>query len=212
MSLPGPHEAYVQNTYIQKDLAIKPDAPLYSAPETTATRMTTTVENDPIEITGLRGRWTQLRLNRPITGFVRSTTPAPAPPVPVPAPTPAPTYSNSPSAVQNTPVNDGAYLAPRSATPTPAPGSPSAGSMGALPRLFEGKVVSTRSPFHPRRPYDYAIVNEGGTRMAYLDFSKLMQLSQIEGYIDRDVTAYGPVEAVPSSNDIVVRVESLRLR
>lgn len=205
VSLPPPHETYVQNTYIAKDLTVKPDAPLYAAPETTATLMTKAVTEDPIEITGLRGRWTQLRLNRPIVGYVQTGMVGTMATAPLGSPSSASNY-----AVTATPVSDGPGAAPVLGQPAPWVGQTA--NQSALPRLFEGKVVSTRSPFRPRRPYDYAIVDESGVRLAYLDFSKIMQLSQIEGYTDRQVTAYGPAEAVPDSTDIVLRVESLRLR
>lgn len=207
VTLAGPHEAYVQNNYIAKDLTIKPDSPLYAAPDTGATLMTKALKDDPIEITGLRGRWTQLRLNRPIVGYVRTSVAAtPTPSAPSPAAQPVENMRLTDSAQQG----NAAPIA--GATARPAPPRATGAAVETLPRLFEGTVVTTRAPFRPRRPYDYAIADESGNRLAYLDFSKLMQLSQIEAYIDRRVTAYGPVEAVPDSNDIVVRVESLRLR
>lgn len=196
VELPPPHEVYVANSDIAKNLTVKPGAAYRSAPDTKSPQLAAAVEDDTIEITGLRGRWTQLRLNRPVTGYVRAAA-APAPP-------PLPASDQSWSGIQATPVSD----APRPRATAPTGDT----SLSALPRFFSGKVVSTRAPLRPRRPFDFALVDATNERLAYLDFSKLLQTTQIENYLERAVEVYGPTEAVPDTNDIVVRVESLRLR
>lgn len=190
VELPPPHEVYVANSDIAKNLTVKPGAAYRSAPDTKSPQLAAAVEDDTIEITGLRGRWTQLRLNRPVTGYVRAAAPPP----------PTPALDQSWSGIQATPVSD-----------APRPGAADT-SLSTLPRFFSGKVVSTRAPFRPRRPFDFALVDATNERLAYLDFSKLLQTNQIENYLARAVDVYGPTEAVPDTNDIVVRVESLRLR
>lgn len=207
VSLPGPHEVFVNNHDIGKDLDVKPGASLRSEPKSDAPALTQFAEGDEVEITGLRGRWTQLRLKRDIVGFIQST------------PSTAETRPAPP--VKEAPVNDAfeqASTPPAGATPRPTIGRPvprtedERTSLAALPRLFEGKLVSTRVPLRPRRPYDFALEAEDGTRFAYLDLTKLLLTEQIERYLDRSVVAYGVARPVPDTKDIVVVVESLQLR
>ena len=97
--------------------------------------------------------------------------------------------------------------------PAPVRNYQSTGSDGViLPRLFQGKFVSTRRPFTPRRPYDWQINDAAGVRYAYLDISKLLLTEQIEKYTDREVVVYGVPTALPDGKNIVIKVESLRLK
>jgi len=86
------------------------------------------------------------------------------------------------------------------------------GGSSTLPRLFQGKFVSTRSAFKPRRPYDWALADDSGDRYAYVDISKLLLTEQIDKYIGHVVVVYGSAIAVPGTKDIVIEVESLQLR
>jgi hypothetical protein len=72
--------------------------------------------------------------------------------------------------------------------------------------------VSTRSPFRPRRPYDWALADESGSRFAYLDVSRLLQTEPIENYAGRTVAVLGAARALPGTKDFVIIVESLQLR
>jgi hypothetical protein len=89
--LPPPHEVFVENRAISKDLTVSRGASLKLQPEGNAITLATAEEDDAIEITGLRGRWTQLRLNRPVVGYVAA---APA--------TAAPRRPRSPAALPKT--------------------------------------------------------------------------------------------------------------
>ena len=51
-----------------------------------------------------------------------------------------------------------------------------------------------------------------GTRIAYLDVSKLMQTDPMIEYTGRPVQVYGIVQRIPDSKAIVVAVESLQLK
>lgn len=81
-----------------------------------------------------------------------------------------------------------------------------------MPRLLAGKFVSTRSPFKPRRPYDWALNDDAGKRYAYLDISKLLLTEQIESYIDHSVVVFGAAKPIAGTKDFVIEVESLQLR
>jgi hypothetical protein len=210
VEVPGPFEGYVQNKDIGKSLDVKPGAAIYLKPSTDSAIITTMDFGDPAAITGLRGKWTQIRLEKKVTGFIRVTggLSATAPvmtssprltdvPRPLPAPAPAPvspTAYGVGTAGQSAPVvnlNDGS---------------------GALPRLFQGKFVSSKRPFAPRRPYDWQLNDDAGVRYAYLDVTKLLLTDQIEKYVDHVVVVFGKPKAMPGARDIVIEVESLQLK
>ena len=109
------------------------------------------------------------------------------------------------------PVSATAYGAGTSGKPAPQV-SLGDSSGPSLPRLLAGKFVSTRSPFRPRRPYDWALNDDAGKRYAYLDVSKLLLTEQIESYVDHMVVVYGSAKPVPDSKDFVIEVESLQLK
>ena len=82
----------------------------------------------------------------------------------------------------------------------------------ALPRQLVGRFVSTRRPFTPRRPYDWALNDNANKRIAYVDISKLLQTDQIEKYTDHDVVVYGTVRSTVDGKDLVIQIESLQLK
>ena len=205
--LPGPHEAYVNNSNIDKSLDVKAGAPLHADPKSDAAVLTTFQAGDDVEITGLRGRWTQIRLKRDVIAYIEGSAHTPA----------APKASTVATAtISDVPArNSGPQAVP---SPAPTTGrqinrsDAERNSLAALPRLFEGKLASTRVPLRPRRPYDFALEAEDGTRFAYLDLTKLLLTEQIENYLERTVVVYGVARPVPDTKDIVISVESLQLR
>jgi len=70
IALDGPFTLYVRNGDIDKGLAIKPASPLYLEPDNAAAVVAYAEEGDAITITGLRGRWTQIELQKPLTAYV----------------------------------------------------------------------------------------------------------------------------------------------
>jgi hypothetical protein len=194
VELPGPHEAYVRNKDFLKSLDVRPGAPIYTAPKLDAPVLTTAEKGDAVEITGLLGKWTQIKLTRNIVGYIQATSAAPALP-PAPPPVESMAAAPAPVVVDNN-----------------APGHAVSTGVTTLPRLLEGKVVSTRRPFTPRRPYDYEIDDISGNRLAYLDVSHLLLTTQMENYVDHTVAVYGPVKSMDGGNDLVLNVESLQLK
>lgn len=216
VTLPGPFEGYVLNKDVMKSLDIRVGAPVFLTPKPDAGVITELEADDKAEITGLHGKWTQIRVEKTIVGFIHlgsaagATSPVTAAPVSSPAPAGVATPKSAP-APSPAPVTPTAYGSAQAGQPAPVvavnnPGAPS------LPRLFQGKFVSTRSPFRPRRPYDWAVNDDAGSRYAYLDISKLLLTDQIENYVNRVVVVYGAAKAVPDSKDIVIQVESLQLK
>lgn len=200
VELPGPFEAYVRNNDITKGLDVRVGASLYIEPAADAAVLTTMEKGDKVEVTGFRGNWNQLHLEKKIVGYIH----------PAPATTTAPVTAMS---------SGDALLPPAGATVAsggagkPAPSASSGnGGADALPRLFQGKLVSSRRPFAPRRPYDYQLNDDSGARFAYLDVSKLLQTEQISKYADRIVVIYGTARNDPDAKGIVIEVESLELK
>jgi len=214
VELPGPFECYVQNRDLTKSEDPRLGANLYLRPKADSGVLTTFEPGDKSRITGVPpGRWTQLSVDKKLVGYVRigaatsalpsiatapatNASPAPAQPAPMaPAPTSPTAYGSA---------------APGQAAPVVTLNDPVVGD--TLPRLLAGKFVSTRSAFHPRRPYDWALNDDAGSRVAYLDLSRLLLTEQIENYVDHAVVVFGAVHAVPGTKDIVIGVESLQLK
>ena len=195
VGLPGPFEGYVLNQDFTKGLDVKAGSPVYLAPKDGAGVLTVTAPGDKSEITGLFGKWTQIHLTKTLIGYVQ-TTPQAAP-APLPSAAPAPTPAPVPAA-----------------TPEPVAGTAAASSSEGAPlaRTFEGRFVSTHHALASRKPYDWQIVDESGTRLAYLDVSQLMFTDQVGTYTDREVTVYGAVRPAADGENIVVTVESLQLK
>jgi len=200
--LPGPFEGYVQGKDLTKSLDVKPGALIYQEPKITSGVVAVAEKGDKATLTGvLRGKWTQLRLEKKLTGYIRvsgvSTYVAPGAAAPAPF-APAP-------------VTPSAYGL---AAPGQAAASLNLGDSGAssLPRQFAGKFVSTRRPFAPRRPFDWALNDDAGVRYAYLDVTKLLLTDQLEKYIDHAVVVFGAAKATPDGKDIVIQIETLQLK
>jgi hypothetical protein len=196
VEISGPYEAYVQNRDFLKNLDVRPGAPIRTAPKHDAPVLTTAQRGDNIEITGLFGKWTQVRFSKKIAGYIPAASAAlPEPPPPPPAPAGQVAPPPAPAAVDSG-----------------APGHATGTNVTALPRLLEGKVVSTRRPFAPRRPYDYQLDDASGNRLAYVDTSHLLLTVPMENYIDHTVDVYGPVNLMAGGNDLVITAESLQLK
>ena len=204
VELPGPFEAYVENKDLSKGLDVKPGASMRVAPKADAGVLAVAEKDDKVTITGLRGKWTQISLEKKLLGYVNvGTASSPSTAAPAPSAPPAP--------MAPSPVAPGAYgvATPGQAAPMVNLGD---GGGSALPRQFAGRFVSTRRPLTPRRPYDYALNDEAGKRYAYLDVSKLLLTEQIEKYIDHNVVVFGAAKNVPDGKDIVIMIESLQLK
>jgi len=205
IDLAGPFEGYVEsNKDLTKGLDVKPGTNIRLAPRPDAGVLTVAEKGDKVSITGLRGKWTQISLEKPLVGYIRIAAES-APSATVPK---APRV---PAQVASAPVAPGIYgvATPGQAAPMVDLGD---GGSSALPRQFAGLFVSTRRPFAPRRPYDYALNDDAGKRYAYLDISKLLLTEQIEKYIDRKVVVFGAGKNSADGKDIVIVVETLQLK
>ncbi|MCC6414820.1 MAG: hypothetical protein IT582_02800 [Opitutaceae bacterium] len=191
----GPFDGYVRNGDIDKALRVKAGASIHLKPSADSGVIAIMGEGDKTTITGLHGKWTQINLEKKVIGYVQGATSVTQPAAPV-----------------LTDVTPSPVLAPPPAS-IPTQSYQTTGSHGAiLPRLFQGTFATTRHPFTPRRPYDWQIKDAAGVRYAYLDITKLLLTEQIEKYADREVVVYGAPMALPDGKNIVIKVESLRLK
>jgi hypothetical protein len=211
VSLPGPHEVFVENRFIGKDLSVKPGSPLRTSAKSDAPILSESNPDDVVEITGLRGRWTQLRIAKSITGYIQRPDAAAllrtAPEVRAVELRDTPSVretTNSATNPSSRPIPQIGQAVTRTAEER--------GTLAALPRLFEGRLKSTRVALRPRRPYDYALETEEGVRFAYVDLTNLLLTEQIENYLHRSVVVYGVARPIPDTKDIVITVESFQLR
>jgi hypothetical protein len=230
VTAPGPFDGYVRNADLTKQLEVKPGTSILVAPKPDAGVLTVFAKGDKATITGLHGAWTQVRLDKSLVGYVR-VAPIPAAPAPAPmmadnsgsggagsmAPTaPAPAAASGTSGAASTPPPVPAEAGAQASAGGPATAvagkAYDSGDTSALPRTFEGVFVSTRRAFAPRRPYDWQVNDANGQRYAYLDITHLLLTDQIENYAGHEVTVFGTARLVPGTKDLVIQIESLRLK
>jgi hypothetical protein len=206
VTLAGPHDVWAPNGSVNKALEVREGASYFTEAKTDAPVLGIAQKDDVTEITDYKGKWTKFRLNKAITGYIK--TPAIKATAPVVASTPA-------TPVATAAIKDTAAPVISSSSQQVGYGRPAPvgdGASSALPRLFQGRLASTQSPLRPRRPYDYQLTDDGGARYAYVDVSKLLATEQINKYTDRTVVVYGTAKAVPGTKDMVIIAESLQLR
>jgi hypothetical protein len=209
VDLPGPFEAYVLNKDLSKALDVKPGSNIYLAPKLDAGILTVGAKDDKVTLTGMQGKFTQIRLDRKLTGYIYVGGAAKSlPPTATTAATPAP-LPTAPAGAPSSSVAPGVYGAPAAGQAVSDFGD---GGSSTLPRQFAGKFISTRSPFKPRRPYDWALADSAGKRFAYVDISKLLLTDQIENFANHDVVVFGSAKTIPDTKDILIIVETLQLK
>jgi len=210
VELPGPFEAYVLNKDLTKSLDVVPGVALTLAPKVGAPVLTTANAGDKTTVTGLYGKWTQIKLERKLVAYIptkeKSSPLASSASAPV-----ATTAASAPAPFSPAPASPVAYGSGGAGHAAPMVNLGDGGS-STLPRQFSGKFVSTRRAFTPRRPYDWALNDDAGRRYAYLDVSKLLLTEQIDKYIDHAVVVYGAAKTTNEGKDIVIEIESLQLR
>jgi hypothetical protein len=211
IELPGPFEAYVENKDLTKSLDVKPGAAIRVAPKADAGILAVSETGDKTTITGLRGRWTQISLAKPLTGYIRvSDAPGRTPPIATAPASAAPTPATG-TATAPAPAMPGVYGVGEAGRAAPMVDLGDGGA-ASLPRQYVGRFVTTRRPLTPRRPYDYALVDDAGKRYAYLDTTTLPITEQLEKYLDHPVVVFGTLKPSAGTKDLVIHIESLQLK
>ena len=67
----GPFEGYVLNKDIDKGLRVKLGAPIHMQPKSNSGVLTNMGNEDKASITGLHGKWTQISLDKSVTGYIQ---------------------------------------------------------------------------------------------------------------------------------------------
>ena len=190
----GPFDLYIENKDLTKALDPKAGSPLRLEPKADAPVVMLANKGDPLTITGLRGKWTRVKLNKDLVGYIQTS-----------------------AAPQNTAPQTGAPVVatqiPVSIAPGKAADTEQSDSKTAQPRYFEGKLLSTHHTFSLHDSiYKWEIQDDTGSRVAYLDISKITQTEQIDSYVDHKIQVYGVPRLEVGTQSIVVSVESLQLK
>ena len=197
VTVPGPFTAYVRNQDLAKSLEVKPGSSLYLKPSADAGVLATSAKGDVIAITGLHGKWTEVRLEKALVGYIHLG------PLPAVADGVIP---DAPAAASAPPSDLATAGGPGRAAPA------SLRDDGSLPRFFEGRFVSTRHLLSGPKPYAWQLNDSTGARLAYLDVRKLLLTEQIDSYVGHEVGVYGAASRVPGTKDMVIVLESLQLK
>jgi hypothetical protein len=201
VQISGPFQAYALARDIDKGLNVRAGGNIYAAPRKDAQILAVAAEGEKSEVTGIvkgANDWVEVRVDKPLQGFIaigeaanlapeptKPTLPAPAPAAPVP---PAPTSN------LGRPV-------------------PMTGNTADLPRLFAGTLVLARRPLiNPNPPYDYQLVDSNGRRFAYVDTRRLLLTDKIENFLNLEVSLSGTVRNTVDGKDLVIAAESMTLK
>lgn len=201
VELTGPFEAYVNQNDLTKGLDVKPGTSIRQAPKADGAVLAVSERGDKATITGFRGRWAQVSLQKNIVGYIKA---------PALSPAPAAFASSGPvSLPSSAPVATPVSIATTTAGQPAVASNPS--DSASLPRQLTGRFVSTKSALHPRRPYEWGLEDNSGKRFAYVDTSKLLLTEQIDKYVGHFVVVFGAAKPTPDGKDFVIQVESLQL-
>ena len=117
--LPGAHEVFIRNSDQLKDLTPKPGASYLLLEKTTETPVATAEKGDIFEPLAVQGKYTKLKLSKPLIGYI----PAPAPALVAAPPPPAASVvvTSPPVAVVPPPAPIAVPVPPRDLATPPAP-------------------------------------------------------------------------------------------
>jgi hypothetical protein len=196
VQLPPPFEAWVRNRDLTKELNVAPGTSLLISPKDGAGVLTVFAQGDKADIIGLKGSWTQVRVDKALVGYIHATLPpasaAPVAPVQGAAPAPPDAFTHTTTTAQ-APV-------------------PQWEDTAGLSRLFDGTLTSTHRLLSPKQPFDWEIDDQDGHRIAFVDLSKILLTDQIENYAGHGVVVLGSLSPLPGSLELVIHAEGLRLK
>lgn len=192
----GPFTAYVRNKDLSKQLDVTPGASIYLGPKESSGVLAVFAAGDKAEITGLHGSWTQIRLEKTVTGYLATATAAP---------------NAAPAPIESAPLAPAApapAAASVSSTPAPAP----QGSAAEAARIFEGKFVSSDSFLYPHHPFKWQLEDPSGHRIAYVNLEGILLTDQPDNYAGHNVVVLGTLRPAKESRDLVIDVEAFHLK
>ncbi len=211
IALPGAHEVYVRTADLLKDLSPRPGANYYLLQKNLEVPVAVVEQGDIAQLLSIQGKHYKYNLSKALIGFIPAPVFPPAPAFLTTTPPAAPIATPPAATRPPEPARDLA-TAPPTGSPVPPAPKPAATAGAELPRLFEGTLSSTRSPLHPRRPYDFELLDSNGVRYAYLDFTSLPPTEQPGRFVGSVVVIYGIAKPVSGIADMVIEAETVRSR
>jgi hypothetical protein len=196
IEITSPIEAYVHNRDITKGLDVRIGANIYASPKKDAQLLTVAAAGDKTDITGLRGEYCQIKLEKKIQGFIAVGETA-----------------NMPAASFNATPAPATPSAPPSNATTPGHPVQLGGNTSDMPRMFAGRfVLAKRMIINPNPLYDYQLMDASGRRFAYIDTKRLLLTDKIEAYLDRNIAITGTIRNTVDGKDLVIAAESMQLK
>lgn len=198
-----PVEAYVHNHDITKGLEVREGANIYAAPKKDAQILTVAAAGDKTDITGLRGDYCQIKLDKKLQGFIATRENANTP-----------ATLSAPTAMPVTPPTaPSAPASPVTASIAPGRPVPVGTNTADTPRMFAGRLVlAKRAIVNPNPLYDYQLMDATGRRFAYIDTKRLLVTDKIEAYLDRSIAITGSIRNTVDGKDLVIAAESMQLK
>lgn len=207
----GPLYGYALNRDIGKDFTVKPGAVVRAGREPDAPVFTMVTEGDRAEAIEPMGNTMKVVFRKPTLVYLN-----PVPPQsrgvgaevdtvasqPAPTPTVATPMEPPPQVSQPAPAKP-ARAEPKRPTPPQV--------VNATPRTFQGYLTHTRRILGQGPKLDYQLLDERKRRIALLDLSRLLLTASLDSLEGKLVSVYGPGVSIDGVNDVVIRVENLRL-
>lgn len=201
---------FVKRSNLSKDLEVTSGSRVYTAAaEDSDSVITRAGENDIFEVERLSGNWAEVSFRKPVTGFILADDGNPAP-------REAADEIDDSEALEEVAAIDDVELAEEEAQPEqhaderqrPASRRSAVSSNGML-RSFQGQLSEPRTFFGRKPPYPFQIVDSSGSRIAYVDLSKLLITTPMEHFLGRPYEFYGKAEPIEGRRDFVIRVERM---
>lgn len=205
----GPITGYVLSKSVGKDFSLRPGAIVRAAPSAEAPLVAMVSDKERGEEVSTEGEWSKCVVRKEMVLFLNSVPPesraslTEVPPATRPAET-APAVATTPQK----PTRPETTAAPPPET-KPAPAPPHV--VNATPRAFQGTLMRTRRILGRGPKLDYQLVDESNRRIALLDMSALLLTEPLESFEGRMVSIYGPGMAQDGVDDMIIRVETLRI-
>ncbi len=193
----GEFTAYARSRDITKALDVRPGGNIHTAPSSTAPVLTVALEAEHTDVIGLAGGdWCQVRVHKPLQGFVAL---GAAANLPAEAPKPAAlSIASVPVAsTQAAPVEGHAVATTSTAD---------------LPRLLAGTLASAKHLLNFNPPYPLHLTDSSGRRLAFVDTTRLRLDGRLDDYLNRQVLITGTVRNTSDGRDLVIAAELIELK
>lgn len=194
---------FVHNSNLDATGRPIPGAAVFTLPFNGSAASGTCQASDSIQVLSA-GEWNEIRIERQTTVyFIQESLPL-LPPLPELPPANAAKTQSKPAPQPK------AVAAPkkpaRQAVNSPVVNRP-------VVQSFSGRFVLAKARFGLfEAKVPFALENERGKRIAYVDTNNLVVASSLQAWLGKDVIIYGRLEKLPKSNQWVLRAQNIRPR